>query len=169
MRKLLPLLFLLAGLAGGVGAGLALRPGSAACPPDAACDGGAAPETPEASGAHDGERGAHDPAGEDYIELNNQFIIPVVAGDMVEALVVLSLGVAVDPGGAELVYQREPKLRDAFLQVLFDHANMGGFRGKFTDSRNMDVLRTALTEAAQGVLGTDAGGVVITGIARQDI
>jgi hypothetical protein len=60
-------------------------------------------------------------------------------------------------------------LRDAFLQELFDHANMGGFAGEFTGSNNMDVLRAALTEVAQRVLGDLAHGVLITGIARQDV
>ena len=47
----------------------------------------------------------------------------------------------------------EPKLRDVFLQVLFDHANMGGFRGAFTRSDVLEPLRTALREAAQKHLG----------------
>jgi len=108
-------------------------------------------------------------AGTEFIKLNNQFVIPIVDRDMIRAMVVMSLNVEVTQGAAQQVYAREPKLRDAFLQELFDHANMGGFAGEFTGSNNMDVLRAALTEVAQRVLGDLAHGVLITWIARQDV
>ena len=68
----------------------------------------------------------------------------------------------------DAVYAREPKLRDALLQVLFDHANSGGFRGSFTDGANMILLRKALLEAAQSHVGEIVTGVLISDIARQD-
>lgn len=105
----------------------------------------------------------------EYARLNNQFIVPVVEEGAVAALVVLSLSVEVIPGGKEAVFSREPKLRDAFLQVLFDHANIGGFDGAFTNSANMNLLRRSLREAAQASLGTDATDVLIVDIVRQDI
>jgi hypothetical protein len=83
-------------------------------------------------------------------------------------MVVLSLSLEVEAGSTEAVYQREPKLRDVFLQVLFDHANVGGFSGSFTDGSNLVVLRTSLKEAAALVLGTSVKDVLITDIARQD-
>ena len=100
--------------------------------------------------------------------MNNQFVVPIVDEGRVSAMVVLSLSLEVEPGNTEAVYQREPKLRDAFLQVLFDHANIGGFSGSFTDVSNLVVLRTSLKEAASRVLGTVVVDVLITDIARQD-
>ncbi|MDR9393252.1 flagellar basal body-associated FliL family protein [Roseovarius sp. SYSU LYC5161] len=112
---------------------------------------------------------AEDATALEYVKLNNQFVVPIVTEDRVDALVVMSLSVEVAQGSAETVYTREPKLRDALLQVLFDHANLGGFEGRFTDARNMDVLRTSLFETARGVLGDTAKGVLVTDIARQDV
>jgi hypothetical protein len=83
-------------------------------------------------------------------------------------MVVLSLSLEVAPGSTEAVYEREPKLRDALLQVLFDHANVGGFSGSFTDGSNLILLRTSLKEASALVLGTIVRDVLITDIARQD-
>ncbi len=161
MRKILPIVLALVGLGGGIGAGLMLRP---------------EPETPEA--AHDLEE---DPAATteddahgdeatapEYVKLNNQFVVPVVDQGRVSAMVVLSLSLEVAAGSTETVYQREPKLRDAFLQVLFDHANVGGFSGSFTDGANLVVLRGSLKEAAAQILGTVVKDVLITDIARQD-
>ena len=161
IRKLLPVLLALFGLGGGIGAGLFLRP---APEPEA-----------EASAAHaEGETKEEDAKGEaeeggpEYVKMNTQFVVPVVEKGRVSAMVVLSLTLEVETGNTEAVYQREPKLRDAFLQVLFDHANIGGFSGSFTDGSNLVVLRTGLREAAALVLGTSVRDVLITDIARQD-
>jgi len=104
----------------------------------------------------------------DYVKMNNQFVVPVVNQGAVSALVVLSLTLHIPTGGSETVFQREPKLRDMFLQVLFDHANAGGFDGAFTAGPNMDRLRTALREVAQGVLDGNVFDILITDIMRQD-
>ena len=81
----------------------------------------------------------------------------------------MSLSVEVTSGGQELIYEREPKLRDAFLQVLFDHANAGGFDGTFTNGRNMTILRDSLKEIAVTTLGSVITDVLVIDVVRQDI
>jgi flagellar FliL protein len=169
LRKLFPILLALVGLGGGVGAGLALRPALVAEDHvnDAQAKSGSASEHPAENEAEAGE-GEPEEGAPEYVKMNNQFVVPVVEGGRVAAMVVLSLSLEVAAGNTETVYQREPKLRDAFLQVLFDHANTGGFSGSFTDGSNLVVLRTSLKEAAALVLGTVVSDVLITDIARQD-
>ena len=166
MRKLLPVILVLLGIGGGVGAGLVLRPD----PSDHADMPECAPvehaENTHAAAAVD-DHGM--PLLPEYIRLNNQFVVPVVDEDRVSSMIVLSLSVEATAGMREQVFQREPKLRDVFLQVLFDHANVGGFRGAFTTAGNMASLREALLDAAQGVMGHDVTDVLITDIARQDV
>lgn len=83
-------------------------------PAPAGGHGGTATEDAEASGhADEPEDGAPE-----YVKMNNQFVVPVVEGGRVAAMVVLSLSLEVDAGNTEAVYQREPKLRDVFLQAL---------------------------------------------------
>lgn len=147
IKKLLPLLLGLIGLGIGIGAGVFLRHPAEEPAEMAATE----PETPP-----------------EYVKLNNQFVIPVVEAGQVSALVVLSLSLEVTTGSSETVFDREPKLRDVFLQVLFDHANAGGFRGSFTDASNLVVLRQALKEVAMQVMGDMVKDVLITDIARQD-
>ncbi len=62
----------------------------------------------------------------------------------------------------------EPKLRDVFLRVLFDHANAGGFSGSFTKTTRMNTLRMGLLEAAQKALGPVVSDVLIVDVVRQD-
>ncbi len=104
----------------------------------------------------------------DYARLNNQFVVPVLTAGQVEAFVILALSLEVMPGSTQAVYSREARLRDAFLRVLFEHANAGGFQGNFTDSARMATLRAALREAAQGVLGRAVTDVLIVDMVRQD-
>ena len=52
---------------------------------------------------------------------------------------------------------------------MFDHANSGGFRGDFTQSANMFLLRSALKEAATKTVGAVVSDVLILDIARRDV
>jgi flagellar FliL protein len=106
--------------------------------------------------------------GAEYVKMSNQFVIPVVDQGKVVSMVILALTLEVGIGTTEVIYAREPKLRDAFLQVLFDHANSGGFDGSFTDAPNLMLLRKALLEAAQTAIGPNVSDVLISDIARQD-
>ncbi len=181
MKKLLPIILLLLGAGGGVGAGLYLRPPPAepATPAlaVAACEGPDCPAIappPEAATAPPpaGEvvATAQDPNANapEYVALQRQMIVPIVSNDQVISLVVMSLSIEVQAGYRNDVYDREPKLRDAFLQVLFRHANTGGFDGAFTSGEKMSDLRKALNGAAQQVLGPVAIQVLVTDILRQD-
>ena len=166
--KLLPLILAVVGVGGGIGAGLALKPEPAEMAAENPCgDVHHEVAAAELEHAEDDAHGAEETL--EYIKLNNQFLVPVVADERVKSLVVMTLSVEIQAGQGEVIYSREPKLRDAFLQVLFDHANIGGFRGEFTNARNLDVLRNALLEVAQTIAGDSVNGVLITDIARQDV
>lgn len=170
LGKLIPVILALVGLGGGVGAGLFLRPAPAA--EDHATESADPAKAGDHGMAADGEAVDHEGEPEEgapeYVKMNNQFVVPVVEDGRVAAMVVLSVSIEVEAGNTEAVYQREPKLRDVFLQVLFDHANTGGFSGSFTDGANLIVLRTSLKEAAVLVMGSAVRDVLITDIARQD-
>ncbi|MCT4556781.1 MAG: flagellar basal body-associated FliL family protein [Pelagimonas sp.] len=167
IKKILPIIFALVGTGVGVGAGLMLMPqaeehAAADCvPPET-------PVEPETASASEEEGAEDDNNTHEYVKLNNQFIVPIMGPEKVQSLVVASLSVEVSAGTTENVYSREPKLRDVFLQVLFDHANIGGFSGEFTNGERMGILRGALLDAARSVLGEDVHDILITEIARQD-
>lgn len=120
-------------------------------------------------GAGNGHAAGPEDGQHEYVRLNNQFVVPVIEGTKVAALVVLSLSIEVGAGEQEKVFAREPKLRDAFLQALFDHANAGGFEGAFTRGEQMRDLRGSLLEAAVRILGAIASDVLIIDIVRQDV
>jgi hypothetical protein len=167
MKKiLLPLLLLIVGIGGGVGAGIALMPEPEE---ELLVDGN--PCGDPVSNTHDSAD--HMPVvdiGEEreYAKLNNQFIVPVVDNGLVTALVVIAISLEVTPESTTAVLAFEPKLRDAFLQVMFNHANIGGFSGNFTTGTNMRSLRNELLRAAQRTSGEIVTDVLITDIVRQD-
>lgn len=168
MGKILPILLALIGLGAGVGAGMALRPDPEPVLAENPCGDGTAPAVKIAAPAPDEEAEEGEPTS-DFVKINNQFVVPVVKNGSVSAMVVMALSVEVTVGQSQSVYQREPKLRDVFLQVMFNHANAGGFDGAFTAGPNMDVLRNALAEAASATVGNSVLDVLITDIARQDL
>lgn len=171
MRKLLPILLALFGLAAGGGAGFLLRPPPAETGEIDPCGEGNATAEAESAGTHAAAAAEIDPDAPpayEYVKLNNQFVVPVVEDGEIASLVILSISLEVATGSTEQVYAREPKLRDSFLQVLFDHANAGGFRGAFTQSNNMDVLRSSLLETARKAMGATVSDVLIVDIVRQD-
>ena len=108
--------------------------------------------------------------GAAVVALDKPLVAPVFADDRIRAMVVASLAVALPAEHATEVEALSPRLRDAFLQTMFVHANSGGFDGAFTEGRKMEDLRAALLKAARQVFGaTPVSGVLITEIARQDM
>lgn len=149
IAKLLPIILVVLGLLAGLGGGIALRPSGE-----------------QAEGGDQDTKKI--PAVTEFVKLNNQFVIPVVEDGRVASLVIMSLSVEISVGNTEAIYAREPKLRDALLQVMFDHANAGGFKGVFTDGANLILLRKALLEVSKKVMGELVKDVLISDISRQD-
>lgn len=163
MKKLLlPILLLLIGVGSGVGAGFAFKPEPA---DELLADGHPCGDPKQAAAT------APEPIiteEREYAKLNNQFVVPIVEDGRVAALVVMSLNVEVTAGNRTTIFSAEPKLRDGFLQVMFDHANIGGFSGNFTAGTNMRALRNELLRVAQGISGDIVTDVLIIDIVRQD-
>ena len=173
IMKLLPLILLLVGAGAGVGAGMFLRPPPP--PPEAEMaeegaeekDGKKKEEKEDAKAEEKDEE--EEPAEYEYVKLNNQFVIPIIRDDRIASMIVMSLSLEAAIGTQADLYKREAKIRDSFLQVLFDHANLGGFDGAFTDPSKLAPLRMALLEVAQRDHGEDIiNDVLIVDIARQD-
>jgi hypothetical protein len=159
IRLLIPVVLLLLGLGGGVGAGLLL---SNPPPADIVAETESTPEVID-------DPSGPSPSGlTEFVRLNNQFVVPIVRNGTVRSLVVMSLTLEVDLGNNQTVFSQEPRLRDSFLQVMFAHANAGGFDGSFTQAVTMAPLRAALRDAARQALGAIAHDVLIVDITRQD-
>lgn len=165
MGKLLPIILMVLGGAIGGGAGIMLKPDPIAC--DEAAD--ATEDCAEKEMAAEKEPKKEDEPELDYVAMKNQFVVPVIQDELVRSLVVLSLSLETTPENTEAIFSKEPKLRDAFLSVLFDHSHIGGFNGAFTESGRMAVLRVALLEAAQSIAGKAVSDILITDIARQEM
>ena len=152
MAKLLPVLLMLLGLGGGAGAGWFLRPPPPEPDPAAQAE-APVPDVPMA-----------------LHQITNQFMVPLVEGDSIGSIVVISLALDIPETAKAQIAQAEPRLRDRLLQVMFDHANLGLFEGMFTSNNNMALLRRSLLEAAQATVGPDlVKGVLITDILRSAI
>lgn len=170
--KILIILLAPLGLIGGLAAGHFAAPAPIEAEPVAETT-----ETEEAPGEHDltkaappPRKHAKKPEGEsDYAKLDKHFVVPIVENESVSSLVVVTMAIEVDKGATDAVYLHEPKLRDEFLSVLFNHGRSGAFQGSFTDERQLDDLRASLNEAATYVIGDVARQVLLTSIVKQDM
>lgn len=152
MGKLIPVILIVLGLGAGLGGGLLLRP----VPDTETTDEEAAqpPPLPDATAIG-------------LFEFENQFMVPIVVEDRITSVIVLRLALEIRDEHRGLVSSVTPRLRDRLLQVMFDHANMGGFQGNFTANDTLRLLRANLLEAAQATLGPDiVFGVLITDLLR---
>lgn len=179
MKLLIPVILLLVGVGGGVGAAIMLaptpEPAEASDPEAEETD--AAEDTGEESEADTDKEAETEPeeeedAGEakpvEFLNMENQFIVPLVDDGVVHGLVVITISLEVVEGTIATVHQLEPKIRDRFLQVLFNHANNGGFAGNFTDFRYIQSLKDELLRNAQVVAGRDVSDILILDLVRQD-
>lgn len=170
MKFLVPLIFAFAGIGAGVGAGIVLKPAPEAVTES---EGEQVAEGAEATPAKEApKKSAKEEAvpTTEFVKLNNHFIVPILSDSRVQSMVVLGLDLEVSVGQGDTARQLEPKIRDALLSVMFDHANAGGFSGRFTSGTSMDSLRSSLREAARKAIGSDAlKDVLITDIVRQDV
>lgn len=170
MKKLLPVILVVLGAGGGLGAGILLKPASEPEEGAAPCTAGdstcmaatAMTPAPVMAEPYDTEKEW------DYVKLPKQFVIPIIRKERVAALVVMTLSLEVEAGTSDAVLTRAPKLKDGFLQVMFEHANSGGFDGAFTTGQSMKDLRGSLNEVATRYLGDIVHDVLIEEIVKQE-
>lgn len=145
------MLLVLIGIGAGIGAGLYLRPD----PPALADE----EEVLARMLANSEPLGSFDFA--------NQFMVPLVVDGRIAGTMVLRIALELPESQRPLVEAQATRLRDALLQVMFDHANSGGFEGAFTDHGPLGVLRRSLLEAALAITGPGTvNRVLITDILR---
>ncbi|WP_380055146.1 flagellar basal body-associated protein FliL [Falsihalocynthiibacter sp. SS001] len=162
MKIILFLVLTVLGVGGGIAGGLTLRELAAE---NDTCT----PTSDEIVGDIAEPRSANLDESLEYVKLSNQFVVPTINDGQVGALVVMVLNLEVVEGYREKVLAFEPKLRNAFLLVLFDHANAGGFGGVFTSSNNLVILQNLLLEVAKTELGNAVTDVLISDVVRQDV
>lgn len=168
MRFLLPVLLALLGLGLGIGGGYFFA-GSAdsemASADDEQADSG---DTPQDVYKYVPDRRRERAVETQFVDFTRQFIIPIILEDDVESLVIATMSAEIAVGAEEIFYAQEPRLRDAFLQVMFNHANTGGFEGPFTSSPRLAVLRRSLLEAGHEIMGEALVEVLFSELGRQD-
>lgn len=166
MRRLLPVLLMILGLGGGLGAGYVLRP---APEPVETVDAAEVTATPEGrTAAPPPIPPSQRPDGAEVVRLPNPFLVPLIGDGRVRAVVVVGLALDLAPGHVIDMPRDEPRLRAIFLQKLFDHANLGGFDGVFTGGEPLLTLRRGLLEAARGAFGAAIHDVLIVDLVRQE-
>ena len=163
IKFVLPVLSLLVGLGGGGAAAIMLGPAASEQHGAGVDPSGAAEED---SATHDD---GEDEGPTEIVKLPNQFVVPVIVNKSVRSMVILTVALEVEQGQADFVRTLEPKLRDTFLDELFNLAAMGGFRDELISRKTLEIVRAALSQRARDVLRQKTVAVLVTDMARQDV
>ncbi len=157
MKKLLALFLVLAAGVGGIFGGQALKP----------ADGDAEAHAP-ADGAEPMPESESEVAAHEFVKFSRQFILPVVESSKIKSLIVADIQLEVTSGSTAYTFARAPKLRAAFLQVLYRHAHTGSLKQTLLTDRTLRELRDDLLKTAKGILGDRVRDVLITDLLRQE-
>ena len=63
----------------------------------------------------------------------------------------------------------KPKLRDLFLQIMFQHSHAGAFSGNYTESERLIALRRNLIQVVEGNLDIELKDLLIKDVAWQHV
>lgn len=111
-----------------------------------------------------------DEAAEDseYLPLSRKLIVPFERENGRKAYVAVDVTLEIGPGETEFVTLHEPKVIDAFIQVLIRFAATGAFEDPGQASDTLRELNAELFSAAEVVLGERIRGVLIAHILTQN-
>jgi flagellar basal body-associated protein FliL len=103
-----------------------------------------------------------------FIDMEGKFVVPLVRGNRVRALIVVDLRLEVNSSAETRVQELKPKVRDLFLDTLYAMAVAGSFDGDLYSNNVQGEMRARLLEAARQVLQDDAKAILIGELLRQD-
>jgi len=103
------------------------------------------------------------------VKFGRKLVVPVVEGATTRALMVIDLGIDVPAPLSDRVHAMEPRLRDAFMRVLFQMAAAGAFTETYIDARILEELRVALLAAARERAGSAVSDVLILDMIRKEL
>lgn len=161
MKAILALVLVVTAVGGGASLGWFLRPAAKPVEEPAA---GVKAEAAAPVAEDDAE-----PPVPSYVKISRQMIVPVVEGGSTRALMVFEIALDVPSEHREMVFEREPRIRDAFLRELFELSYTGAFLETYTSDRVMEEMRSKLLAAAKLHLGGRVTDVLILDALRQEL
>ena len=165
MKMLIPILLIVIAVAGGGGAGLMLKP-----EPAPLTDAEIAEIAAESKAHAEAESEAEEAAPRSYVQIGQEFIIPIVEGpDPRGRLCCLNWPVDVPAGFSDAVFDQEIRLRAAFNDVLFSMSHTGAFSENYTDDLVLAELKRNLAVAAEPFVPSETFEILILDMIRQEI
>jgi flagellar basal body-associated protein FliL len=103
-----------------------------------------------------------------FVDMERKFVVPLVRGSRVRSLVVVDLRLEVRSSAETRAQELKPRIRDLFLDTLYEMAVAGAFDGDLYSNNVQGEMRARLLEDARRVLQDDATAILIGELLRQD-
>jgi hypothetical protein len=115
------------------------------------------------------EKGDYSSGGDiEILKFKRQFVVPVLEGGQVDALVILNLNVELNSDAPSSAFTYEPKFRDAFTRELLKMSRQGLFGQELTSPDTYEIIRETLLVASKQVMKDGVENVLILDLSRQD-
>jgi len=162
MKKFVPIIIAVVGLAGGLVGGSFMKPDAMAGDAHAVAgeDGHGKPAKSDHGGGHDDHAKDGTKSGTIYVGLKKPFFAPVMGSNNRHALVRLDIHLEVPADLEDEIEKHEPKLRDGFLRAVMNFAHEGGF-SRVHGSDGFETLSDDLLLSARSVVGDTVKKVLI--------
>ncbi len=104
-----------------------------------------------------------------YVKLDKPLIIPIFHNGKTSAILVAELWLEMEEEFQDGIYEKQPRIRDEFLQIFYRYAAEGQFDDKILTPKVQARLRKNLTEGARKYLGKSVRAVLLNDLQRQEM
>lgn len=119
-----------------------------------------------------GDKKGHGKEGEEttttYMKFKRQFVIPVMKENKIKSLVIMNFNIELNDAAPPNAFNKEPKLRDAFMRDLLNLSNEGVFDDDLTSPETFDYIRETLVGSSRRILSQGVENVLILDVAKRD-
>lgn len=184
LDKLIPMLIVVVGAAGGTYGGQMMK-----APADTQSTADKYDEAEKKDDGH-GEKSSHDSDekadkghGSDdgykttksdkdasyYYSFSREFVVPVMQGERVKSLVILNISLEADPSMSSKLFSQDPKLRDNIMTTLVQLSSETTVLENLTEVESYETIRTMVLRNLDDVISSGLHNVLILDVGKQDL
>lgn len=118
---------------------------------------------------HGAGYGSESSAGTAYFNFSREFIVPIMANQRVESLVIININLEVQPSLMDKMFSLKPKLRDNIMTTLVGLSNDGKTLVEPTSVDSYETIRSVILMNLNSVVASGIENVLIMDLAKQDL
>ncbi|WP_300380641.1 hypothetical protein [Henriciella sp.] len=116
-----------------------------------------------------GGHGSADASAPAYYKFSREFVVPIIAEERVQSLVILNLNLQIDPSVSDELFSKDPVLRDNIMTTLIRLSNEDEIFNGLNNVENYETMRSMILRNLRDSVSEGIQNVLILDMARQDL